>query len=136
MRDVARVLSAFDISVFPSLWEGTPLTLFEALAAARPIVATDADGLMDVLTDGRDALIVPKRDSEALAGRIVELIDAPDRRHELALRARETARHYDIDAFVKKMERLYGILHRHSRATRRDIARAADLSFLTEKAAT
>jgi glycosyltransferase involved in cell wall biosynthesis len=136
VRDVARVLSAFDISVFPSLWEGTPLTLFEALAAGRPIVATDADGLMDVLTTGRDALIVPKRDSEALAGRIVELIDRPDLRAELAARARETARHYDIDAFVRKMERLYAILHRHSRATRRDIARAADLSFLTEKAAT
>jgi glycosyltransferase involved in cell wall biosynthesis len=136
VRDVARVLCAFDISVFPSLWEGTPLTLFEALAAGRPIVATDADGLMDVLTPGRDALIVPRRDSQALAGRIVELIDAPDRRAELAAHARETARHYDIDAFVKKMERLYAILHRHSRATHRHIARAADLSFLTEKAAT
>jgi len=44
VKDVARVLSAFDVSVFPSLWEGTPLTLFEALAAGRPIVATDADG--------------------------------------------------------------------------------------------
>ena len=136
VRDVARVLSAFDISVFPSLWEGTPLTLFEALAAGRPIVATDADGLVDVLTADRDALIVPRRDSQALASRIVELIDAPDRRAEHAARARETARHYDIDAFVKKMERLYGILHQHSRATRRHIARAADLSFLTEKAAT
>jgi glycosyltransferase involved in cell wall biosynthesis len=136
VRDVARVLSAFDISVFPSLWEGTPLTLFEALAAGRPIVATDADGLLDVLTDERDALIVPKRNSDALADRIVELIDRPDRRLELAGRARETARHYDIDAFVKKMERLYRILHRHSRATGRHIARAADLSFLTEKAAT
>jgi glycosyltransferase involved in cell wall biosynthesis len=136
VRDVARVLSAFDISVFPSLWEGTPLTLFEALAAARPIVATDADGLLDVLTDERDALIVPKRNSDALADRIVELIDRPDRRKELAGRARETTRHYDIDAFVKKMERLYRILQRHSRATGRHIARAADLSFLTEKAAT
>jgi glycosyltransferase involved in cell wall biosynthesis len=136
VKDVARVLSAFDISVFPSLWEGTPLTLFEALAAGRPIVATDADGLVDVLTGGSDALIVPKRDSEALANRAIELIDRPERRRELGARARETARHYDIDAFVKKMERLYGILHRHSRATRRDIARAADLSFLTEKAAT
>ncbi|HYN08552.1 MAG TPA: glycosyltransferase [Vicinamibacterales bacterium] len=136
VKDVARVLSAFDISVFPSLWEGTPLTLFEALAAARPMVATDADGLLDVLTDERDALIVPKRDSVALADRIVELIDRPDRRRELAARARETARHYDIDAFVKKMERLYRILHRHSRATGRHISRAADLSFLTEKAAT
>ncbi len=136
MKDVSQVLAAFDISVFPSLWEGTPLTLFEALAAARPIVATDADGLLDVLTDGRDALIVPKRDSDALAERIVQLIDQPERRRELAARARETAKHYDIEAFVKKMERLYDILHQHSRATGRHIARAADLSFLTEKAAT
>ncbi len=65
-RDVARVVSAFDLSVFPSLWEGTPLTVFEALAMGRPIVATDADGLVDVLTHDRDALIVPKRDSRAL----------------------------------------------------------------------
>lgn len=136
VKDVARVLSGFDICVFPSLWEGTPLTLFEALAAGRPIVATDADGLVDVLTDGSDALIVPKRDSDALADRVIELIDRPARRRELSARAGETARHYDIDAFVKKMERLYGILHRHSRPTRRHIARAADLSFLTEKAAT
>ena len=49
-RDVARTVSAFDISVFPSLWEGTPLTVFETLAMGKPIVATDADGLMDVLT--------------------------------------------------------------------------------------
>ena len=49
-RDVAAVLSAFDLSVFPSLWEGTPLTAFEALASAKPIVATDADGLLDILT--------------------------------------------------------------------------------------
>jgi glycosyltransferase involved in cell wall biosynthesis len=136
VKDVARVLAAFDVSVFPSLWEGTPLTLFEALAASRPIVATDADGLIDVLTENRDALIVPKRDADALARRIVELIDSSDRRRELSARARATASHYDIDAFVRKMERLYGILHRHSRPTGRHIARAADLSFLTEKAAT
>ena len=48
-RDVPRVVSAFDVSVFPSLWEGTPLTVFEALAMGKPIVATDADGLVDVL---------------------------------------------------------------------------------------
>src|SRR5262249_38667784 len=57
-RDVPAVVSAFDVSVFPSLWEGTPLTVFEALAMGKPIVATDADGLVDVLTHERDALIV------------------------------------------------------------------------------
>ena len=72
------------MSVFPSLWEGTPLTVFEALASGRPIVATDADGLVDVLTDRHDALVVPRRDSVALADRIVELVDQTGERERLA----------------------------------------------------
>jgi glycosyltransferase involved in cell wall biosynthesis len=129
-KDVARVLAAFDLSVFPSLWEGTPLTLFETMAARRPIVATDADGLIEVLTDERDALIVPKRDAAALADRIVRLIDDEPLRARLAAAAHETSRAYDIGAFVRKMERLYAILARESRATSRQIASTADLSFL------
>ena len=133
-RDVARVVSAFDVSVFPSLWEGTPLTVFEALAMGKPIVATDADGLIDVLTAGQDALIVPRRDAAALSDAIVRTIDEPDLRARLGDRARETGRTYDIGAFVSKMERLYVLLHRLSRATRRKGVVAADLSFLTGKA--
>jgi glycosyltransferase involved in cell wall biosynthesis len=133
-RDVARVVSAFDISVFPSLWEGTPLTVFEALASGKPIVATDADGLVDVLTPGEDALVVPRRDAAALAEAMVRMIDDPDTRARVGSRARETGRSYDIAAFVAKMERLYGLLHRVSRATRRKGVMAADLSFLTSKA--
>ncbi len=53
--DVAEALSAFDLVVFPSLWEGTPLTALEALAMGKPIVSTDADGLQDVLTADVDA---------------------------------------------------------------------------------
>jgi glycosyltransferase involved in cell wall biosynthesis len=65
-RDVAQTLSAFDLSVFPSLWEGTPLTAFEALAMGKPIVSTDADGLLDILERDVTAWIVPKRDARAL----------------------------------------------------------------------
>jgi glycosyltransferase involved in cell wall biosynthesis len=131
VRDVPAVLNAFDLSVFPSLWEGTPLTVFEALAAGRPIVATDADGLLDVLSDGRDARIVPRRSAKALADAIVGLMDRPDERAALAAAARETARRYDITAFVRKMERLYVLLHEGSRATKRREVLQADLSFLT-----
>ena len=130
VKDVARVLAAFDLSVFPSLWEGTPLTLFEAMAARRPIVATDADGLLDVLTADRDALIVPKRDPAALAASIVRLIDDGALRAQLAAEAQRESQKYDITAFVRKMERLYAILVRESRATRRQSATTADLSFL------
>jgi glycosyltransferase involved in cell wall biosynthesis len=133
-RDVPRVLSAFDLSVFPSLWEGTPLTVFEALAMGKPIVATDADGLLDVLTDTRDALIVSKRDASALARAIVRVIDTPDEAARLAAGARVTGQQYDITAFVRKMERLYDLLHRVSRATKRRGVLQADLSFLTRGA--
>jgi glycosyltransferase involved in cell wall biosynthesis len=130
VRDVAGALAAFDLSVFPSLWEGTPLTLFEAMAAGRPIVATDADGLLDVLVDGQTARIVPKRDAHALAAGIIDLIDQPVARARLAQAARGAARQYDIGTFVRKMERLYVLLHDVSRATNRRGVLEADLSFL------
>lgn len=131
VRDIAAVLSALEISVFPSLWEGTPLTVFETLAAGKPIVATDADGLLDVLTDGEDAVIVPKRDARALAEQMIFLMDWPEQRARLAAAARNTGQRYDIAAFVRKMERLYVLLHEVSRATQRRGVLEADLSFLT-----
>ena len=127
---LAAVLSAFDLSVFPSLWEGTPITAFEALARGKPIVATDADGLLDILQDGRDAVIVPKRNAPALADRIVWMIDHPEERARFATAAWRTGQRYGIDAFVAKMARLYEVLHDVSRRTRRRGVLDADLSFL------
>jgi len=132
-RDVAGTLSAFDLSVFPSLWEGTPITAFEALAMGKPIISTDADGLLDILTPDRDALIVAKRDASALAARIIWAMDRPDERARLGAAARETGRRYDIDGFVRKMERLYQLLHQVSRASRRRGVLGADLAFLTAR---
>ena len=129
-RDIPRVVSAFDLSVFPSLWEGTPLTVFEALGMGKPIVSTDADGLLDVLTDRHDALIVPKADPARLAAGISTLIDNPSLAQALAGHARATGAHYDIAAFVKKMERLYELLCAMAPATRHDGILRADLSFL------
>jgi glycosyltransferase involved in cell wall biosynthesis len=133
-RDVARVVSAFDLSVFPSLWEGTPLTVFEALAMGKSIVATDADGLVDVLTHDRDARIVPRRNAGALAQEIVWMMDHPDERRRLGEGARATGPAYDIAAFVRKMERLYELLHETSRSTGRRTIFTSDMSFLTRRA--
>lgn len=134
-KDVARVLSAFDLSVFPSLWEGTPLTVFETLAMGKPIVATDADGLKDVLVHDVNARIVPVRDAAALAREIVRMIDRPDERARLGAAARASGQEYGIDAFVRKMERLYVLLHETSRSTKRKGLLQADLSFLEGGAA-
>jgi glycosyltransferase involved in cell wall biosynthesis len=133
-RDVAAALSVLDIVMFPSLWEGTPLTVFEALAMGKPIVATDADGLLDVLTDRRDALIVPKANAEALVRAVSELLEKPALAQALGREATQTGRRYDIAAFVRKMERLYELLHRTSPENGRAGILKQDLSFLsTEK---
>jgi glycosyltransferase involved in cell wall biosynthesis len=133
-RDVAQALSALDLLVFPSLWEGTPLTVLETLAMGKPIVSTDADGLQDVLTNGQDAVMVPRRDAGALADAILRLAADPAERARLASNAKLTGTQYDIDLFVKKMERLYELLHETSRATGRAGILRADLGFLTSGA--
>jgi len=132
-RDVASVLSALNLVVFPSLWEGTPLTVFEALAMGKPIVATDADGLLDVLTNGQDAVVVPKANAGALADAVCKVIAQPQLAAALGEEARKTGQRYDIAAFVRRMERLYELLHETSRATKRAGILKADLSFLTTR---
>ena len=132
-RDVAGALAAFDLVVFPSLWEGTPLTAFEALAAGRPIIASNADGLTDILQDGHDSVIVPKRDAAAIARAVAALLDNPGRRAELAGAARRTGAGYDITTFVRKMERLYRVMHESRGTPARRGLTEADLSFLSAK---
>jgi glycosyltransferase involved in cell wall biosynthesis len=129
-RDVASVFSAFDQVVFPSLWEGTPLTSFEALAMGKPIVSTDADGLCEILRDGVDAIVVPKAHARELADAVVALERDPVRRAALGAEAQRTSRRYDIDGYVRKMERLYELMARVSKPTRRQGLLREDLSFL------
>ena len=124
------MLSALDLLVFPSLWEGTPLTVFEALAMGKPIVATDADGLCDILRDDVDAVIVPRESGREIADAVVALERDPARRASLGAEAQRTSRRYDIAAYVRKMERLYELMARVSKPTRRQGLLAEDLSFL------
>ena len=134
-RDVAAVLSSFDLVVFPSLWEGTPLTSFEALAMGKPIVSTDADGLCEILRDGIDAVVVPKAHARELADAVVALERDPARRAALGAEAQRTSRRYDIAAYVRKMERLYELMARVSTPSKRQGLLREDLSFLDGGAA-
>ena len=76
--DVAPWLAALDIFVLPSLWEGMPLALGEAMAAGRPVVATAVSGTPEMVRDGETGLLVPPGDPVALAGSLGRLLgDAP-----------------------------------------------------------
>ena len=89
-----------------------------------------------VVEDGRIVGMLSLSDvvKTALASAITALIDEPDERARLAEGASRTSVDYDITTFVRKMEQLYVLLHRESRATGRRVAETADLSFLTRKA--
>ena len=131
IRDVWVAYAALDLVVFPSLWEGTPLTAFEALAMGCPIVATDCDGLLDILTPESDARVVPRRDARALAEAIIGLRRDPATRERLSRQAKVTGAAYDIGQFVRRMEQLYELMHEVSRRTHREGVAKADLGFLS-----
>lgn len=109
-RDVAACFASFDVTVFPSLWEGTPLTVFECMAMQKPILSTNVDGLREILVNDDNALVVAPRDADALAHGMLRLIDDEALEERLAARAHETSQRFGIQAFVDTMEQLYDVL--------------------------
>jgi glycosyltransferase involved in cell wall biosynthesis len=105
--DVPAVLGAIDVFCISSDYEGTPLALFEAMAAGKAIVSTAVDGCREVLEDGATGLLVPPRDPEALASALARVADDAALRTRLATMAREASRRYDIGECVRRMQDLY-----------------------------
>jgi len=95
---VPALLGALDLFCISSTYEGTPLALFEAMAAGKAIVSTAVDGCREVLEDGVTGLLVPPRDAAALAAALLRALDDTELRASLAKRAREASARYDIAA--------------------------------------
>ena len=106
-RDIPRVIAALDVLVLPSLWEGLPRVLPEAIAAGVPIVATRVDGTADILEEDVTGLVCAPHDVDGLALRVERLLRAPELGRSLASRARGVLPEFDIDAMVRAQERLY-----------------------------
>ena len=75
--DVPRLLAAADLLVLPSLYEGLPNVVLEAMRFRKPVVATAAPGTTEVVVDGETGLLVPLRNPPALAQAIRTLVDDP-----------------------------------------------------------
>ncbi len=87
--DVADILAASDLFVFPSVYEGLGGALIEALALSLPVVASDIPALREVVAEGENALLVPPVDPDALATAMLDLLADPDRRDRFGARSRE-----------------------------------------------
>jgi len=110
-EDVAPFYAAFDALVLPSGNEGTPVTVIEALAAERPVVATRVGGVPDVVRDGEDGFLVEAGATDDLADRLERLARDPALRARMGKRGRERVLpRYAVDRLVDDVDELYRAL--------------------------
>lgn len=107
VRDAARLYRAFDVFVLSSRTEGTPIALFEAMAAGVPVVATCVGGVPDVVT-ADEALLVPSEDPDALAAAVRAIHDDPDAARRRADAASERLRNrFGIEPWLAQYDAIY-----------------------------
>jgi glycosyltransferase involved in cell wall biosynthesis len=119
-EDVAPWYALCDAVVLSSASEGTPVTIIEALAAGRAVVATDVGGVPDVVDDGVTGYLVPPGDTDAMADRLAELAGDPYRRAAMGREGRaRVLRRYAVDRLVGDVDDLYRELLETTSATSR-----------------
>jgi glycosyltransferase involved in cell wall biosynthesis len=107
-REIKEVLTAIDIFVIPSLLEGLPMILLESMAMAKPIIATDIEGMQEVLENGITGLLVPPRDPKVLSESIIELLNHRDKAYLIGATARKVVEErFSVDVMVQRVEGVY-----------------------------
>lgn len=107
-NDVSDLLALSDIFVMPSLWEGLPMAVLEAMVAGKAIIASRIAGIPEALVDGQDGLLVPPGETPPLAAALRLLIEDPARRAALGAKAQERAyREFTVQVMADRYESLY-----------------------------
>lgn len=108
LDDVAAALDGFDVFALPSLWEGVPLALLEAIAAGVPVVASDIPGVRELIRPGQTGWLAPPRSPEGLAAALIDALAHPDRGLAMAARAQsDVLPAFSIRAVAAQYEQLY-----------------------------
>jgi lipopolysaccharide/colanic/teichoic acid biosynthesis glycosyltransferase len=120
--DVARFYHAMDICILPSYREGMPRSIMEAMACGKPVVATDIAGCRDEVVDGETGLLVPVKDSEALADALLKLLRDSALAQRMGRAGQRRARElFDedvicrriVDAYHRLVEKKFGHSPKH-----------------------
>jgi glycosyltransferase involved in cell wall biosynthesis len=107
-NDIYELMQTSSVFAMPSLWEGLPVTLIEAGACRLPVVATNVGGIMEVIKDGENGLIVPMKDEQTLAQGLISLLSSPQRRFQMGERARQIVEvRFSGPAVARRIESLY-----------------------------
>ena len=105
-ENAAELLRAFDVFCLPSLHEGLPLSVLEALAVGVPVVATSVGGVPEALAGG-GGVLVPPGHADALATALLELLEDPGRRARLSTEGSTAAKAFDVRETARRTEALY-----------------------------
>lgn len=107
-RDIPELMKVMDIFVLPSLQEGFPRTLIEAMYSGLPVVASNLSGIPEIVINGQNGFLVPPRDSIAIRDRISDLYNQPELRDKFKTNARRTVETgFMPDYSIKRLEGLY-----------------------------
>jgi glycosyltransferase involved in cell wall biosynthesis len=107
-EDVPDHVPLFDVVVLPSLWEGLPYVLLEAMSAGKPVIASSVAGMADVIKNGDNGLLVPPEDSTALADAMLKLLENGKLRSTMGNRARESLRHRcRLEDMIERLSSVY-----------------------------
>jgi glycosyltransferase involved in cell wall biosynthesis len=108
VRDIPSALAALDVVAFPSIWEGLPVALLEAMAMRRPVAATTVGGIPDVLAGEHGGLLIPPSDPGALAAALIRLLRDAELRRTLGAQARQVvAERYSAATMQQRVLDLY-----------------------------
>jgi len=107
-KDIPQLLSMIDIYCLPSLWEGLPLSLLEAMAMRKAIIATRVDGTKELIQEGVNGLIIEPNDTKSLAEKVVFLSKQKEIRTEYGRLAESLIiRDHSVTKMVKEIEEVY-----------------------------
>jgi glycosyltransferase involved in cell wall biosynthesis len=112
-RDMPAIMKALDVLVLPSLWEGLPRVIPEAMASGKPVVASSIDGAKDIIKDGETGFLALPHDIERFASRVCLLLEDQGLRQRMIQESQKCLQEFDIDAMVRQQEELYDALIQH-----------------------
>ena len=107
-EDIPDLLASADLFVFPSLFEGLPGAVIEAMALGLPVIASDIPSLREVVENGKNALLVPAASPKELAAAIDELLKDPGRMNRFSEKSREIfEQRFTLERYAERMLHLY-----------------------------
>lgn len=110
-NDIPELLASFDLFVLPSVNEGTPLAIMEAMAMEKPVVATNVGGVLDVVVQGETGIVVTSEDPCLLADAIVSLLRNPSRRIAMGKKGRQRVeKYFTLEACTEAHKEIYETL--------------------------